>query len=62
MFDESAGFSEVLVFGAAAGCLTFWFVCHALRDVLMAFLELLVGELFARVQHAHSRAARGLLD
>ena len=36
--------------------------CHALRDVHMAFLELPVGELFTRVQHAHSRAARGQLD
>ena len=40
-----------------AGCLTLSVclsACHALRDVLVACL----GELVARVQHAHSRAAR----
>ena len=51
MFTESAGFTPGLV-GAAAGCLTFLFVRHvpACR-VLVAFRELLGGELFARVQH-----------
>ena len=53
----------LVVLDAAAGCLTFSSVClsacHALRDLLMALHELLVGELFACVQHAHSRAARG---
>ena len=48
------------------GCLTFSSVClsgcHALRDVIMALHELFGCELFACVQHAHSRAARGLLD
>ena len=53
MFLESAGFTQVLV------CLS---ACHALRDALMALHEFLVGELFANVQHAHSRAVGGLLD
>ena len=68
MFSDSAGFTQVLVIvGDAAGCSTFSSVCvsaacHALRDVIMAFHELFGCELFACVQHAHSRAARGLLD
>ena len=37
-------------------------VRRALHGVLVALHELLRGELFARVQHAHSRAARGSLD
>ena len=62
MFAESAGFTHGLV-GAAAGCLTLLFVRHALRDVLIAFRELLPGgDLFAQVCHAPARAARGLLD
>ena len=61
VFTESAAVTQGLV-GAAAGCLTFLFVHHALRDVLVAFHELLGGELFARVWHAPSRAARGVLD
>ena len=36
-------------------------VRRALHDVLMALHERLRGELFACVQHTHSRAARGLL-
>ena len=52
--------------GAAAGCLTSSSVClsacHAHRDALMVLHEFLVGELLALVQHAHSRAVRGLLD
>ena len=47
---QSGGFTHGLV-GAAVGCLTFFVVRHALRDVLMAFHELLGGELFA---HARS--------
>ena len=41
MFSKSAGFTQVLV---DAACLTFFFVSHGLRDVLMAFHELLGGD------------------
>ena len=60
VFTQSAGFMQRLV-GAAVGCMKFLFVRHALRDILMAFHELLGGEVFARVRHAPSRAARGFL-
>ena len=70
MFSESAVFPQVLVVGgAAAGCFDVLVclsvclsACHALRDVIMAFHELFGCEMFACVEHAHLRAARGLLD
>ena len=58
-FAESADFAQVLV-GAAA----VMFVHHALRDVLMAFHELLGLRTVrpCRPAHAPLRAARGPLD
>ena len=54
-------FSALALVESAKDFSLFSFVRRALHDVLMALHELHRGELFACVQHAHSRAARGLL-
>ena len=54
-------FSALVLVKAAKDFSLVLSVRRALHDVLMALRELHRGELFACVQHAHSRAARGLL-
>ena len=59
MSMESAPTTSTCVKPADSVCLS---ARHALRDALTVLHAFPVGEWLALVQHAHSRAARGLLD